>query len=238
MRKSLLFASAMLLAAPVAGADELDNLTALGQKSFRALSQDLAAALTYKAITPAEPLGVTGIDIGIEASATELESAQVFDTACGGCGVDTLVVPKLHLHKGLPANIDVGLMYASVPGSNIELTGAELRYAFVEGGVAMPAVAVRGSYSRLGGVDQLDMENTGVELTVSKGFAMLTPYAGAGRVWTVSDPSAATGLAKEEFSENRYYAGLNLNMGLTNIVLEADRQGDTAGYSLKLGFRF
>jgi hypothetical protein len=222
----------------VQAADDLDSIGALVQGEFRDLSEDLGAALSYKAIAPAEPLGITGFDVGIEVSSTALDNDAAFNKACSGCDISNLYIPKLHLHKGLPLNLDVGLMYSSVPNSNIKLTGVELRYAFIEGGVAMPAVAVRGTYSKISGVDELDFNTRGLELTVSKGFAMLTPYAGVGTNWVTSTPSASTGLQEEKFTQSKYYVGANMNLGLMNIAVEADKTGGAQTISAKLGLRF
>lgn len=232
--------AAAMLAATSAGVQaggDIDTLGDLAQSEFRLLSEDLGAALSYKALAPAEPLGITGFDIGIEATATDMEHSALFDKASSGSGFSTLPVAKLHLHKGLPFNFDVGTFLSTAPDSNIRLFGAELRYAFLEGGAAMPAVAVRGTYTRLSGVDQLDFDTRGVELTISKGFAMLTPYAGIGRVWTTSAPDVAL-LAEEDFSQDKYYVGANLNFGLMNLAVEGDKTGDAASYGLKLGLRW
>lgn len=239
MMKKLVAAGILCaLAGGAQAANNIDQISALAQTEFRNLSEDLGSALSYKAVAPAEPLGITGFDVGIEVSSTSLQNKSAFDLACSGCGISNLVIPKLHAHKGLPLNLDVGLMYTSVPNSNIKLTGVELRYAFIEGGVAVPAVAVRGTYTKLGGVDQLSFDTRGLELTVSKGFAMVTPYAGVGSEWITSTPSASTGLSEEKFTQSKYYVGANVNLGLLNIDLEADKTGGAQTISAKLGLRF
>lgn len=218
--------------------NDLNMIYTLGQTDFRLLSEDLSSALSYKALAPAEPLGVTGFDIGIEATGTKLEHASTYDKASSGTGFTTLPDTKLHVHKGLPFGIDVGAFYSYVPNSNIKVTGAELRYAFIEGGVATPALALRGTYTKLSGVDQLDFNTRGLELTTSKGFAMFTPYAGIGKVWTTSTPNGIAGLTGEKFSQNKYFVGANLNFGLTNVALEGDKTGDATSYGAKIGFRW
>lgn len=221
-----------------AQAAKLDAINLLSQSEFRLLSEDLGAGLSYKALIPAEPLGVTGFDLGISATAVKLEHTAIFATATGGDTVDTLILPKASIHKGLPLGIDIGASYTAVPDSNIRLWGAELRYALVKGGTATPAVALRGSYSALEGVDQLKLTATGVDLSVSKGFAMFTPYAGIGRVWVHSTPDAATGLAPEDFDLNKVFVGLNMNLAVVNIAVEGDKTGDTTSYGMKFGWRF
>lgn len=238
MRKVLLVTPFLLLAAQANAADNIDSIGSLAQTEFRAFSEDLSAAVSYKALIPAESLGITGFDIGVEASVTSLANSTEFDIACGGCGADKIVIPKVHLHKGLPFGMDVGLMMASVPNSNIKLTGAEFRYAIVEGGTAMPAVAARLTYTKLDGVDELDMNTTGLELSISKGFAMVTPYAGIGQNWVKSNPSGSTGLSSEDYTQTKTYIGVNLNLGLMNLAFETDKTGDSNTSSLKFGFRF
>lgn len=62
-----------------AQADDLNNLGALSQAKFQTLSEDLTAALSYKAVAPAEPLGLTGFDIGIEVTGTSLEKCRYLE---------------------------------------------------------------------------------------------------------------------------------------------------------------
>lgn len=228
-----------LVAAPVRAATDLDNINALAQSQFRLLSEDLGAALSYKALIPAEPLGTTGFDLGVEVTATALQNTAVFDIAMTSDSPDYLIVPKVHVHKGLPFGIDIGAFLAGVPDSNIRLWGGELRYAILQGSTATPALAVRGSYTRLSGVNQLEFSTTGVDLSISKGFAFVTPYAGGGMVWVRSTPDIpGTSLQKEDFSLGKYFVGVNMNFAVINIAIEADKTGDAASYGLKLGWRF
>lgn len=244
MLRRLALASLTLavFAAPVHAASDLDALQNLGQTQFRLLSEDLGAALSYKAVLPAEPLGVTGFDLGLEMTVVNIENSAVLELATSGDAPATIVIPKLHLHKGLPFGIDVGAFFASVPDSNVSLWGAEVRYAILKGGVATPALAVRGSYSALEGVDQLKFNTTGVDVSISKGFAFLTPYAGVGKVWVNSTPDASvtavSGVTGEDFDVTKYFVGLNMNFAFVNVALEGDQTGDTRSYSAKLGWRF
>lgn len=240
-------AASLLLSAPLAHAGSKDiNLNDLviqagvqAQNEFRLLSEDLGSALSYKAVAPAEPLGLTGFDIGLELSATKMSNATQWKNAVsGGKAIETLPVPKLHLHKGLPFDIDVGVMYTSIPTTNIKLVGGELRYAFIAGDVVLPAVAVRGTLTKLSGVSNLAFGTKGLELAVSKGFLMFTPYASIGQVWTTSDPSACNCLKKEEFQQTKMEVGVNINFGLLNMSIDGDKTGDSTTYSAKLGLRF
>lgn len=234
-------AAGLLTVSIPASAADIDLIQSLGQADFRAFSEDLGAALSYKAMSPAEPLGITGFDIALEVTNTALENPAAFNTATSSSeSIDNLPLPKLHAHKGLPGGVDIGALYSEV--ENISLLGAELKYAILKGNTALPAVAIRGTYSKLSGVDQLDFETVGGELSVSKGFAMVTPYAGIGQVRVTSTPKqeavSLAGLREEKFTHDKVFVGLNINLGLLNIGLEGDRTGDATSYGAKLGLRF
>lgn len=236
LKRSLAVVSFFAVSLPAVAGDINVQLLTL-QRDFRLLSEDLGAVLSYKPLTPTTPLGVTGFDLGIAATVTKLENSAVFNTAGAG-DLSSVAVPSLRLHKGLPFGIDIGVMYGAVPSTNIKLLGAELRYALVEGGAAMPAIGIRGSYTKLSGVDQLDFNTSGVDLSISKGFLLFTPYAGVGKVWVASTPVGISTLSKESFSLNKAFVGVNLNFGLVNIAVEGDRTGEASTYGAKLGFRF
>lgn len=241
MKKRLLLtpvlAGASVLAQPAMAGTEFDELQNLAQGQFRELAEQLGSATSYKAVAPAEPLGLLGFDIALEVTATKLDE-ELFEEAAGSdWDLAFLPLPKVHAHKGLPFNFDVGAFYSAAPDTDIRLMGAELRYAILEGGVAMPALAIRAAYSTLQGLDELDLTNKSIELTVSKGFAMLTPYAGIGQVRTNADAVNEPNLQEEEVDQTKLFAGLNINLGI-NLGLEADVTGDQATYSVKTGFRF
>lgn len=223
---------------PVAFAADISTLNLLSQSDFRDLSEDLGAALSYKSVMPATPLGITGFDLGVEVTGTDIgKSSQALSKATNNSTpISTMYVPKLHVAKGLPFGIDVAASVATVPTTNIRVIGAELRYALMEGGLALPAVAIRGSISKLSGVDQLSFDTKGLDISISKGFAMFTPYAGIGQVWVNS--STNVGLADENFSLGKVFVGANLNLGLVNFALEGDKTGDAKSYTAKMGFRF
>ena len=238
MKKLLALLCTLGIAQPAMAAS-ITTLGNLVQPEFRTLSEDLGAALSYKPVTPAAPLGTTGFDRGIEVTQTDISrSAQILSKASGNSSVNSkLYVPKLHIDKGLPFGIDVAAFYSKVPSTNISLYGGELRYAILDGGLAMPAVAIRGSFTKLSGVDQLSLNTKGLDISISKGFAMFTPYAGIGQVW-VNSTANGVNLAAESFTQGKVFVGANLNLGFSNLAAEVDKTGGIQSISMKLGFRF
>lgn len=215
----------------------LSNTTVTSQNIFSDLVKDIGAATNYKSVAPAEPLGTLGFDFSFEVSGTSVERKDSLNKVTGGDAPDTLYVPKVHLHKGLPLGFDVGAFYSSVPSSNVSVVGGELRYSILEGSTLTPALAVRGTYSQMSGVTDFDLNTTGLELSISKGFAMFTPYAGVGTV-RYSGGTNITGISDEKISETKYFLGLNFSLGLVNFAAETEQTGDNSTTSAKIGVRF
>ena len=210
----------------------------LVQQGFEDLSRELGMAVAYRAAAPAEPLGITGFDIGLEVTVTDIDEGAIYWENVSDDMPGSLPVPKLRVQKGLPFGIDIGAFYSKIPDSDIKLTGAEIKYAFWEGGVAKPALAIRGTYTKLDGIDELDLTTKGLDLSISKGFAMLTPYAGVGQVWITSDSSNQTlNLDKEEITETKYFVGARLALGFFMIVAEYE-QAEVPSYTAKFSLGF
>jgi len=225
-----------LQAAPVVAQDLTLPGNIQNQNQFRLLSEDLGSALHYRAQTPAEPLGVLGFDLGVAGTYVELAHASSYNAALDNQSY--LVVPAVNAHLGLPLGFDIGASYAS--GNGITNIGGELRYALLQGGTTMPAIGLRGSLSKMSGVDEMDFNTQGLDLSISKGIAFFTPYAGIGRVWVDSTPKLGAGstLVAESFSMNKYYLGVGISALLLNLNIEADKTGDATSYSAKVGLRF
>ncbi|HET6655353.1 MAG TPA: hypothetical protein VFH57_03835 [Gammaproteobacteria bacterium] len=232
----ILLAALLLGSSSLALADDIDNLDALAQNQFHGLSADLGAVLQFKQLAPAEPEGLTGFDFGFDVSATQIEHDDAWQIATSGDDVSTVPMARVRLTKGLPGGIDIGGFYSIAPGTNIKAYGAELRYAILEGGVTTPAIGLRGTYNKITGVDHLGFHTGSLELSISKGFGPVTPYAGAGRIWVSSNPGASTGLQNESFGENEVFVGLDVGMPFMDLVFEANRIGDNLTYSVKLSF--
>ncbi|MGZ5571227.1 MAG: hypothetical protein ACXWF6_08865 [Usitatibacter sp.] len=225
----------LLAALPVRAAD-FPSIGALAQDEFHRISQDLGAAFSYKGVTPATALGITGIDVGIEVSETKMENSQLFARAGAG-DQSRLIVPKLHVHKGLFGGLDIGAFAAAAPDVSASLFGAELRYAVADDGLATPAVGVRLSGTRAGGLGDLKVNTAALDLVVSKKFTAITPYAGAGTVRVQSSVNGSA-LREERFNKGRVFGGVNVNLLAVNLAFEAEKMGDNTSLSAKIGWRF
>ena len=172
MKRWLLF-FLLIWGAPVMAAD-VSFQSGMTQQNVPEFREYAASVLVYRAVEPAAPLGLTGFDIGMGITATSFDNGNNYwKKAFQNQDAPSYVVaPEFYAKKGLPFDIDVGLVYSIVPDTDIQYIGGELKCTVFKGGAVWPAVAVSGSYSQLIGVDQLDFKNYGLELTASKGFGV------------------------------------------------------------------
>ena len=194
------------------------------QDEFKELSETIGLLISYKPLAPAEPLGILGFDIGLEVTAVDVDQDKSFlqEAVSDQNPPSYFIFPKLHAQKGLPFGIDLGVVYAKIQGSNIGLIGGEAKWAILKGSVATPAMAVRGSYTSLIGVGDLDLSTYGIDLSASKGFGFLTPYIGVGQVWIQSQENTPLPLSDEKLSRTKGFAGLKLKLLLLSLVAEAE----------------
>lgn len=236
MRNPLL-AVLMLAVAPVAMADDVDIDPGAGQDAFDTIAEDLVATIDYKAAGPAEATGVTGFGIGLVTTYVPVDEDD-WEQVTGSDDFSAIGLVGLQVTKGLPFGIDIGAFYATAPGTNVDAIGGELRYAFLKGSTVTPAVALRLAHVAVSGIDDFDLSSTSVDLQVSKGFALVTPYGGIGYVNGSADPDPAFGLDEAEVKEVKYYAGLRLSLGLFEITPQFSSIGGVNAYTARFGFSF
>ena len=244
--KSRLFCgvAAAVLAFSVSSAVAADiNFTSpISQNDFKSLTKEAGAALGYRNLAPAEPLGITGFDIGVEVSAMSIdENSTYWKAAFGNDAPAYLAVPKIRARKGLPFGIDIGAIYSYVPDSNVKLYGFELSKAILDGGIALPAVGVRATYTKMTGVEDLGLQTYGVDASISKGFLFITPYAGAGMLWIKSEAKGylkSISLSDVSTTVPRYFGGVKITpLPLFSLTAEAE-YAEQPVYSLKVAIGF
>ena len=235
----LLLASLCLAATalPVAAQSDLSLIANPVQSDFRSISEDLVSALDYRALGPAEASGITGFSVGAFGSYSPVRDEGAWRRITGE-KVEGLGMAGLSVTKGLPFRFDVGAFYSQVPSTDARLYGGELRWVPFEGGVATPAVAVRGTYTKLTGEDDLDMEATSADVSVSKGFAFITPYIGAGYTHGEVRPDSGFLLRDETVDQGKFFVGARITLGLLQLTPEYLRAGETNSYSVKLALGF
>ena len=219
----------------------------LGREEFRVLTRQLGFAASYFPLAPAAPLGLLGFDAGVEVTTVNIAQNSSFwqKAVRDGDAPSYLAIPRVHLQKGLPFNIDVGVSYTSIPLTNISIFGGEVKWAVFEGGLVAPAVAVRVSGTKLFGGSEVGLETYGADVSISKGMLIFTPYAGIGQLYVNSrtDSAAIRAVNGVDFRETepltKGFVGLKVKPPLLPLSLVAQADfGPVAAYSLRANVSF
>lgn len=218
---------------------------AITQEEFETFSALAAQAIYATPVDPARARGLLGFDIGVAATAMPVDTDALYWQRSVGDDFsvsDHVVVPRLIASKGLSFGT-ISAMYSKVPDTDIAMWGASYDMPLTSGGIASPTIALRGAYSQLRGVEELDLTTYGVELFISKGFGPITPYAAAGYARHQADAIVSSnGIAPPRFLEaegnmNRYTLGVKISMFIPKLVVEAT-QGEERSYAAKIAIGF
>lgn len=222
-------------------ANDIEFTDAISQNSFEEFIKEFGSSLLFNPMAPAEPLGTLGFDISLETIITDISDDKEFwiNLVSDNNPSTYLSIPRLHVQKGLPFNIDVGAMYISMPNTNIKLWGLEAKYAILEGSTLTPAVSVRASYTNLSGVDDISIDTQTLDLLISKGFLMFTPYAGAS-IFRINGSEHTDIVELDDVNTTGYRALVGMQFSpLPLVIINAEiALGEVTQYGLKIGVRF
>ena len=234
----------LLWAVPAAGSDISFDQT-YTQQNFRDFSEEIGSVLLYRSIGPAVSLGITGFNLGAEIMVSDIDEKKDYwkKAVSDRTAPSYLTNTRVTFTKGLPLDIDAGIVLGKVVDPDIPYFGAEVRYAILKDRALFPGLHIRGSYSQTFNVDQLDLKTYGLDLSVSKGFGVgvkIIPYGGVGLSWVSSKASNLTAglrLDKEEFAKTHGFVGARLKVAFFSITGEV-YYGVIPSYNLQVGIVF
>lgn len=210
------------------------------EAEFRLFHERFASAAYHYPRHGAKPLGLIGFEAYADIAIDREFDDEAFYPAVvsGDLPADTLGVGRIGARKGLPGGFDLGVAYGRALDGDVELVSADLQWAILDGGAVTPALSLR-----LTGTQNIDsgpyeLEQYGAEIFVSKGFAVLTPYAGVGYVWDEGTLTRSGG-GSVSHDDTRFvaYAGAVLNLLIPKIVAEVE-QGEEIQYAVRVALGF
>lgn len=151
----------------------------------------LASANAYSPIEGAGSHGSIGVGLGIGISEhkspensvllnDQLRSSNDFRSNTETSTPPTVMIPRAYFHKGLPIPLDFGLSIGKIPDTEATTAGGYAQWTMFEK-FALPALAIRGKYSRIMGLPSTEFSTLTGEVVASYGFLrILNAYANYG----------------------------------------------------------
>jgi hypothetical protein len=148
---------------------------------FRAFARTFAAVMTSTNLMPPETLGHAGFSLNAELGVISLPADVRLPTQ--GEPTNPLLLPSVHVRKGLPFSLELGARVGWVDRSSLFTTTGELKWAVNEGFTWLPDIGVRAHVTQLMGNKDFNLTAAGLDVGVGKQFPLggmvtLTPYGG------------------------------------------------------------
>lgn len=159
--------------------------------NFRSFARQLGAAITSVNLSPPETLGHSGFDFSAELSVVDFQGGTL---PTEGEFKGPLLIPSLHVRKGLPYSFEIGARAAWIEKSRMGAGTLEFKWAINEGFTYLPDIGIRGNVTKLVNGRDFDITCGGLDLGIGKQFAIagmitITPYVG----WNLLFVGATTG---------------------------------------------
>ncbi len=247
MRRLTLLCLAACLALPgAAHADSADfQIYRLGNPAsnpnanafFRVFANQLGTAVSGFNLAPPETLGHSGFNVAFEYALAKINPDPRFWPTEGNSKSEYLLMPTLHLRKGLPFSFEIGTKLTYLQQSSMAVGTVEVKWALNEGFIYFPDLGVRGYGTHIVGTRDFSLTVAGLDIGIGHQFAIggmvtLTPYIGWNLQYVgassslldfkperdiadaVTNPVADTGVFDNvqihQNHNNRFYFGLRL----------------------------
>ena len=214
----------------------------LANAAFRSFARQMGAAMTSVDLAPPQTLGQSGFSVNVELAVVSFRGGRALPVADGDGFRGPLLMPSIHVRKGLPWSFEVGARAAWIEKSQMGVASAELKWALNEGYTFLPDIGVRAHLSKLLNARSLELLAGGLDVSLGKRFSFfgmmsVTPYLGWDLVFVGAstsnvdfDPSASladaeTGAGAAQFRNLYVFRPLSVR-GLSSA-------SDYPGQSLK-----
>ena len=175
--------------------------------SWSSLMSQLGNVIAPPLLSPARTTGFRHFYLGFETSIVQIDdNADYWAVGTEGDSMaigrnrfvdSTLNLSRLHLRKGLPFGLELGLSAGHIFNTSYWVWGGSLKISLMEGfrkGLAafIPDVAIRASVQTLTGDGEYNLTVPSLDVIASKPFVLgrtvvLTPIVGVQFFWTAAD---------------------------------------------------
>ncbi len=230
-----------ILAAP-ASAQQSGNTgdlrPGLTQAQFDAFAAELGSLLRFRQVGDATTLGKGNIEISAQFANMPFDDSKGVWTTAHHLG-RSISYPQVVARFGVGERVDLGAWGGLDPGAKYGLAGIDTRIALLRQSDGRPvSVMIRPSFVSLIYPSEVLAGTVGVDVSVSRAFGPLSPYAGIG-----ASTSGAIEHSKvvdlDPASANQSFAFAGLSYRWRTLVMSAEvEKGARFNYAFRLGKRF
>jgi len=217
----------------------------LTKKEFEEFTAELGSVLRFRQLGDTMTLGRGEVDLSVQfASARIDDSTGAWNNTMSHPTADqhvsaSMSFPRIVARFGVSDRVDVGALGGFAPHANYGLVGVDTRIALLKQGPTRPvSVSVRPSLTLLVAPSQVLVGNAGVDVSVSRAFGPVSPYAGvAASTSGAVERSKNVDLDPVSAGASLAYAGLSYRWRALIVSAEVEK-GARVRYAFGIGTRF
>jgi hypothetical protein len=206
----------------------IDLRPELTKGEFAEFTAELGSALRFRQLGDARTLARGDVDVSVEFASAAIDTAN-----------RSVSFPRIVGRFGVSDRVDIGAWGGLNTSANYGLVGGDAKIVLLRGGPARPVtLSIRPSLTTLVGPSEVFAASASIDLTVSRAFGAVSPYAGVATTASAAmerstevdlDPATAEGSVA--------YAGLSYHW--RTVVMSAEMEkGTQVSYAFRLGTRF
>ena len=219
-----------LVPAPVCAQHSFDLRPGLTQLEFADFAKELGSVLRFRQLGDTTPLGKGNVDVGVQFGNMPSEH-----TALG----HPLAFPRFVARFGTGERVDVGAWGGFQPDARYGMAGVDTKITLLSQGPARPvSVSIRPSFTSLIGPTEVWAANASIDVTVSRAFGPVSPYAGLATTASLAiERSADVDLNPATADGSLSYAGVSYAWRALSLSAEIEK-GTRVSYAFRFGTRF
>lgn len=222
---------ATLLPAPASAQQTAFDLRpGLTKAEFAELTGEIGSVLRFRQLGDATPLGKGNGDVSVQVGNMPTDNRSLGRS---------MAFPRVIARFGASDRVDIGAFGGFEPDANYGMAGFDTKIAlFVQGPARPVSLAIRPSVTSLIGPSQLLAANASIDVSISRSFGALSPYAGVATTGSIAyERSANVDLDPAVANGSISYAGLSYAFRALVASAEVEK-GTRVSYAFRLGTRF
>jgi hypothetical protein len=221
-----------------ASARQSDLRPGLTKEEFEAFTAELGSVLRFRQVGDTTALGKGKVELGVQFTNTPFDQSKSVWSTAHDVG-RSISYPQVVARFGVSDRVDVGAWGAVDPQVKYGLVGVDTKIALLRQSDGRPvSVSVRPSIATLVYPSQVLIGTASVDLSVSRAFGPLSPYAGvAASTSGAVERSDLVDLDPVSAGRSLVFAGLSYRWRTLNLSAEVEK-GARFNYAFRIGTRF
>ncbi len=217
----------------------------LTKEEFAEFAGELGSILRFRQLGETTTLGKGNVDLSVQFASTSIDDSKgAWNNTMSHPDADhylgdSIAFPRLVLRYGVNDRVDVGAWGGINPRSNYGIVGVDTKIALLRQEDGRPvSLSVRPSVTSLVGPSEVWAGNVSVDLSVSRAFGRIAPYAGVAASSSLAmERSDDVDLDPATAGDSLAYAGVSYRWRSLVIAGEVEK-ADLVSYGFRIGTRF